>query len=116
VYLFPVIGSGNYEKYIFRMLKYGQKNAKQVTYSFKNISQILTKGPEVEIFADITMTSFNEITNDMNYINNIVLNKDTLFVSDNKEIRMYSKKLNSVKIPRGYDDFEEFLSGKGFNI
>lgn len=108
--------SGTFTDDIMREVKFGQLDTKQIVYAIKNITDVKVKDVEIQISGDIVMTSFNKIFNDTSYFDKIEINKRTMFYKNSEEISMYSREIESINIPRAYDDFEEFLKEKGFSI
>ena len=107
LYFFEIKGNTFYK--IERESRFGLPDIEQVIYSIKNISHISVAKDNITLFGDIIMTSFDQSIRDDTYLNYIILNEKVTFLSENKNVQMFSKEIESIKIPRIYSDFEKFL-------
>ena len=91
------------------------KYANKVIYLIKSVSYIFVDKDSIILNGDIIRVECYGNISDDSYIDHIQINKEVAFKSDGWNVSMFSNKVQSVKIWRGYFGFEKFLRLKKYN-
>ncbi len=98
-----------------RKIRFGLSYVRKVKYSIDSVSHILVDKDEIVLFGNIIMTSFDSYTDNDEYLNYVQFDDKVNFNDGGKYMQMFSKRLEMIKIPRGYGGFEKFLISKQYS-